>query len=222
MFKKLTQKLKSFSGHKSIFDPSCLGDPLAMQTDWTPAKKGGANFRTHKLVQENTSRLEFRASFGAKLFYLIFLLAGLGVMIGVSAYHLSSGEFRFELGTVFPIIFGLLFAVAGGCMFYFGTAPIVFDKLNGFFWKGRQSPEHVFDKKTLKHFAELEEIHALQLISERCRGDKSTYYSYELNLVLEDSRRINVVDHGNAAKLREDTATLSEFLDKPIWDAIDF
>ncbi|MDP6491172.1 MAG: hypothetical protein QGG69_05335 [Kiritimatiellia bacterium] len=59
-----------------------------------------------------------------------------------------------------------------------------------------------------------------QLLSEYCRSDKSSYYSYELNLVLQDGSRINVVDHGNKTKLREDAATLSEFLGRPVWDAI--
>ena len=43
--------------------------------------------------------------------------------------------------------------------------------------------------------------------------------NYELNLVLEDGKRINVVDHENQDSLREDAGTLAAFLDKPIWDA---
>jgi hypothetical protein len=56
---------------RPVFDPSQLGDPLAMKTDWTPAKAGGASFRTHKLVRVDPDRLEFRASMG----YLLFALA---------------------------------------------------------------------------------------------------------------------------------------------------
>ncbi len=54
----------------------------------------------------------------------------------------------------------------------------------------------------------------------RVSGNKSSYYSYELNLVLNDGSRINVVDHGNLKRLRSDTQTLSQFLGKPVWDAI--
>ena len=72
----------------------------------------------------------------------------------------------------------------------------------------------------MTHFAGLEDIHALQLISEYCRGSKRSYYSYELNLVLRNGRRINVMDHGDSEKLREDAKTLSQFLEKPLWDAI--
>jgi len=79
----------------------------------------------------------------------------------------------------------------------------------------------VFDKKTLPYFAKLEDIHALQLISEYCGGNDGSYYSYELNLVLENGKRINVVDHGNKNKLRKEANNLSAFLAKPVWDAID-
>jgi hypothetical protein len=41
--------------------------------------------------------------------------------------------------------------------------------------------------------------------------------SYELNLVLKDGRRINVVDHGGADKIRTDAATLADFLGVPVW-----
>ena len=39
-------------------------------------------------------------------------------------------------------------------------------------------------------------------------------------LVLQDGRRLNVVDHGNREQLRADAATLARFLGKPLWDAL--
>ena len=183
MFKKLIKSLGLRFGNQNPFDPSRFEDPIAMQTEWTPAKGGGANFCTHKMVQNGMGRLEFRASLGARLFYLVF-------------------------------------ASAGGAMFYFGTIPIVFDQQRGFYWKGRKAPYEMYNRAALKNYARLEDIHALQLISEYCHGNKSSYDSYELNLVLKDGRRLNVVDHGNHKQLRADAATLSRILDKPVWDAL--
>ena len=117
------------------------------------------------------------------------------------------------------ILIGGVFATVGGCLLYFGTKPIVFDKVRGVFWKGRKKPGEVFDRRSLKNFTGLEVVHALQIISEYCRGSKSSYYSYELNLVLKDGKRINVVDHGSIRKLREDAEILSKFLSIPVWDA---
>jgi len=220
MFRNLLEKMKSMVGNRIDFDPSSLNDPVAMQTDWTPAKGGGANFRTHKLVSVSYDRLEFRASTGAKLFYLLFLLVGMGVLIGFSFFKLSSGGFSLDTETLMPLLFSLVFLCVGGWLLYFGTAPIVFDMRKGYFWKGRKAPDEVYNRQTLKYFAKFEQIHALQLISEYCRGNKSSYYSYELNIILKNGKRINVVDHGNQNKLRDDAAILSAFLGKPVWDAI--
>jgi hypothetical protein len=66
----------------------------------------------------------------------------------------------------------------------------------------------------------LEDIHAIQLLSEYVRRSKSSYYSYELNLVLNDGKRLIVVDHGNLTRLQEDAKKLLEFLGKPVWDEI--
>lgn len=220
MFKKIIEKLQGLSRGGSAIDPTRFNDPLAEQVDWSPAKGGGASFRTHKLVMVNPGRLEFQVTTGAKLFYLIFIVVGLGIVTGFSVATYSTGNFVFNLDVVMPLLIGCIFAIVGSALMYFGTTPVVFDSRRGFFWKGRKSPNQVFDRKKLKLFAEFENIHALQLISEYCRGDKSSFYSYELNLVLKNGERINVVDHGNKEILRQDAATLSAFLNKPVWDAL--
>lgn len=220
MLKKLIAKMKSMSVDPPGFDPSTLNDPVALKTRWTPAKGGGASFRTHNLVKVGADRLEFRAALGAKLFYLLFLLVGLGVMIGFLTARFSTGDFAFSMDLLIPLLIGVVFTCIGGALLYFGTAPIVFDRRRGFFWKGRTAPHETMNKQALKNCVELDRIHALQLMSEYCRSDKSSYYSYELNIVLPDGGRVNVVDHGNPGKLREDAATLAEFLEKPVWDGI--
>ncbi len=220
MLRRLFQKMRGTVDEPDPFDPSRFGDPVAEQTNWTPAKRGGANFRTRKLIMVTPNRIEFRASLAAKIFFASFLLGGMGFAVGVSISHFSTGTFPFNPDKLVPLLAGMGFAIVGGFLLYFGTAPIVFDKSRGVFCKGRKARDGVFDSNALKHFAGLEDIHALQLISEYCRGSKRSYYSYELNLVLSNGRRINVMDHGDCEKLREDAQTLSQFLGKPVWDAI--
>jgi len=218
--KNAIDRANSMAGDRVPFDPSALNDSVAMETGWTPRKKGGANFQTHNLVVVGSNRIEFRAPIAIKLIYLIFLLAGIGMIIGAFYATLSSEEFSLTEGTIAALFLGLVCAGVGGSLLYYHTAPIVFDQRKGYFWIGRKAPDEVFKKKILKHYVKLEQIHALQLISEYCRTDRRSYYSFELNIVLEDAIRINVVDHGNQSKLRDDATTLSEFLGKPLWDAI--
>ena len=199
-------------------DPAKYGDPLALKTEWTPATRGGSSFRTHRLVQDDFTRVEFKASTGAKIFYLLFAFIGTAVAAGISLF--SEAESSLSPEFLVPLAMGIVFMAVGMGMFIYGTAPIVFDKGNGYFWKGRKSPQDVIEISSLKKCIQLDQIHAIQLVSEYIHTSKSSFYSYELNLVLEDARRMTVVDHGNLKRLREDAGKLSEFLGKPIWDGI--
>ena len=66
----------------------------------------------------------------------------------------------------------------------------------------------------------IDAIYALKIVSERISRSESSWISYELNLILNNGRRINVVDHGNGVKIRKDAKRLTEFLNVPIWDAM--
>lgn len=218
MLNEMMLKLQNLIKPGVPFDPAKFNDPVALRTAWTPAKGGGTNFRTHKLVQVDLRRVEFRATVGNILFCSLFLIAGLGVGIGVVVYTIVHGR-ALDVEIAFPVLFGMIFAVVGGGLLYYTTRPIIFDAQRGFYWKGRKSPDDVPDRTAIKDFALFADLHAIQLVSERCSGKNSSYCSYELNLVLHDGKRLNVIDHGNRDKLRVDAATLSRFLGKPVWDA---
>lgn len=219
MLAGLIETLKKLGTVRPPFDPGTLGDPVALRTAWSPARGGGANFRTHRLVRTEPHRCEFRPAPGATLFAAFFFLVGAG-LVGAIAYAAARTPRDTEpMAIAVAMFIGLVFATIGAGMLYAGRTPIVFDKSSGWFWKGRKDPEHVFDRSKLKNFAPLRDVHALQLLSEYCRGNKHSYYSFELNLILGDGRRINVVDHGSREKLREDAAALAAFLGKPLWDA---
>lgn len=112
-----------------------------------------------------------------------------------------------------------------------------FDRREGCFWKGRWKRgdgalsirradlNARLEKEALKDYIDLADVYAIQLIKEyvpgsRRSGSRSPYYSYELNLVLKDGERMNVVDHGDLQRIRADAIQLGEFLGNlPVWDA---
>jgi hypothetical protein len=104
-------------------------------------------------------------------------------------------------------------------MWYSEAAPIVFDKRRGEYRKGRVAREEASNRQGIKDRVELDRIHALQIIEQSVRTPRSSFYSYELNLVLDDATRMNVVDHGQLGRLQADAATLGRFLEQPVWDA---
>ncbi len=219
MLERVVRKIRRITPSAVPFDPSCFDDPVALRTSWDPAKGGGASFRTHRLVDEGNGRMAFKATRGALAFYGIFLAVGLAGL-GAFAFRVvpASGSGG-TLSMVLPLLAASAFAAAGGGLLWTGAAPIVFDTRRGEFWRGRVAPSEVADPSRLKAWADLGRIHALQIVSEHCRGNDSSYYSYELNVVLEDGSRLNVIDHGDLDELRADARALSGLLGKPLWDA---
>ncbi|MEQ1857089.1 MAG: hypothetical protein ABL963_11480 [Longimicrobiales bacterium] len=224
MLRALAEKLptvKSLTVHPVAYDASHLGDELATRTDWGPAKGGGASFCTHRLVDAGPRRVEFRATKGALAFFAAFALMGLMALVifPVAAFNSMGLQWLTLAFLILPLVVGTVFVAVGSALWYYVGAPIVFDKQRGEYWKSRVPPEAAANRHAMKDRVALDRIHALQLISELCEGDDSTYTSYELNLVLDDATRLNVVDHGNREELRRDAEALAKFLGRPLWDA---
>lgn len=212
MFKEILSQLTGQSD-RPPFDASIFQDPIAMKTSWLPLVGGGSNFKSAGLHKVNEQRMEFRASRMMKLFAGVFVVFGL---VLTAIFFLNQPD---KKESYIPIAMGLVFSLAGAWMYYYACTPTVFDLGHGYFCRSRKKPELMMDKSKLKHYAELNRVHALQIIAELCQSKNSSYYSYELNLVLDDGSRVNVVDHGNQTALRADAQTLSQFLNKPLWDA---
>lgn len=213
MFSKITAALESLKPKMPSIDVEGFGDPMARHTEWTPLAPGGSTFRSHKLDCSNPQRWAFKVSLGAILFCALFIAMGMGI------FTLSFWQ---EDKVILMRIFGAFFAIASFALGWSMSAPTVFDQQRGYYCKGRKRPEATFDRSKLKNFTELERIHALQLIAElitKSGKGKSSYLSYELNLVLIDGSRLNVIDHGDHPGIRADARKLADFLGKPLWDA---
>jgi hypothetical protein len=118
-----------------------------------------------------------------------------------------------------PLIVGGVFTMAGLLMFYHFYKPIVFDKTSGFYLKGYNTNNATKKNSKTSEQIALNTIVALQIIGENVRGSKSSFNSFELNLVLKDGSRKNIVDHGSLKSIVDDADLLSTFLDIPIWHA---
>lgn len=216
--KNLKDVITNTASHMT-FDPSRFDDPLATSVRWTPIKRGGSNFRTHKYFSADANQVGFKATVGAKLFSGIFMTVGLGVAVGLPIQRFLGPDLFFALETLFFIGFGLIFFGAGFFMFRSYSKPVMFDKMVGYFWKGWTKPDRYRSDKRVVGSVRIDDIHALQIVSEYIRGDKSSYYSYELNIVTRDGKRHNIIDHGDREDMLSDAEKLSDFLGVPVWDA---
>lgn len=217
---RLLDRLRRLVRKPEPFDPSRFDDPLANKTEWTPAKRGGANFRTHKMITNSTQRVSFVATLGLKLFCTLFIVLGAGIPAFIIYSKFDAIASFTDPEFIWPVVFGLVFIAAGGIILFVGLKPRVFDRTLGYYWRGYKGPGTMYNPDELAKFTRLHKIHAIQIIKERCQTRNGSYYSYELNLVLDDASRINVIDHGNSSNLTDDADKLAKFLNVPVWPAI--
>ena len=178
---------------------------------------GGSNFETQVLFQKSPFRYEFKPSRAFGFFCGAFALVPI-IIIAVIIYQNSNTYGYSLIENSWPLLL-FTFIWSFGALFLVRSLfrPIVFDKSTNRFYKG-----FFRDKtKNAKYNISISRIVALQIIGEIISGKNKKYNSYELNLVLEDASRINVIDHGNLKGVIADTETLSKFLNLPIWTAED-
>ena len=187
-------------------------DPIAGLTAWNPLVKGGANFRTHKLKKVGFHSYVSTPTIGYHIFYSLFILFGTGGLIGAYFSIQESWFLVFML-----LLMGGIFLAVGGYLGIKAQKPFTIDLDLGTFYRGHSYDP--YDDHDKGESGSIRDIHAIQLISENIKSDDSTYTSYEINLVLKDGRRINVMDHGRKKKIYEDVQLLSDVLRVPVWDA---
>ena len=225
---KLQQLIEAAKKQATVaVDTAAFNHPLAQDTDWYPMAGGGANFQTHRLDASNPDRLVFKCTPGAYWFAGIFCFVGvLGLVIPLAIFF-TQGMQEWSL-LLFAFFFGGIFFAAGSLMMYFMTIPRVFDTFYGVYYKARKKPQdqmrshhnNLSKQQSVKRkTARLSEIKAVQVIPERVSSKNSSYYSYEINLVLDDASRINVIDHGKHEAVINDAQMLATQLGVPLWDA---
>ena len=102
----------------------------------------------------------------------------------------------------------------------FFIAFIVFSKKSGYYYKSFKRPASSREVKPSNKWIKLDDIQALQIIKERIKTKNSSYNSYEINLVLQDTRRITVIDHKNYLHIKADAKQIADFIGVPYWDGV--
>ena len=189
------------------FDPSRFNNPVALRTDWTPLKAGGVSIEIQRLERCDYG-MHFVPSPVARVLGWACQLFGVGTIGFFGPFSIEQGIPTLSLykQPLTALVVGLVFAGIGAWTLHMAKLRNEFDTISGEFIQGNQPP------------LRLSEVHALQLLGELIQGNKGSYTSYELNLVLHSGERVNVVDQNNLDRLYSDAKNLAAHLDKPLWD----
>lgn len=185
--------------------------------NWTPLSNTfSSNFCSFKLKIDDTNRiLKFSPTAGMISFLAMFTIIPLGVasIFLICFYH-----------TKLPVLF-MFFALLGILsiltLFMFLTfyikkitfAPNYFDRNKGIYYAHKPKLLGADEKTevTISH------IQSLQILSKEKknksnRHNNKSHTAYQLNMILRDGSRKNIVSHGSYKDIKEDGESLSKLL----------
>jgi hypothetical protein len=119
------------------------------------------------------------------------------------------------------VFFGIIFLIIPIVFFKIMGKVTILDRSIGMMHKGNKPPK-LSGMQGDGKLVYLNDVHAIQIIKEYIKTDKNSYYSYEINFIMKDASRVNVMDHGNYKQIKIDAKEIALFIGKPLWDATKF
>ncbi len=212
-----------------------LQENLGTEIEWTPLISSIESNRFYRLMHVDGETIKWAGSIGVYILSLLFLMP-LG-LLGLSSSFTDGSNFLF-------LFYGIFFLGTGLMFIEYYSIPLVFNKRNGLFYKPRRSLfvklmmmkwvnsflekkytsfyskyyKPILSKNTLS--VKLKDIKAIQVLRKEDKMEDSVLYSYELNLILQNHQRWNIVAQLSDFEVLKDAQTLANFLDVPLlrWD----
>lgn len=185
-----------------------INDPLAEKTDWNYMTNFSSSTPTHKIKNINHDRLEFVPVQGYQIILTIFSLVGFGLIIyAIDRYKTENW--------IIILVHGILFFLFSLYILLSTKKAKIFDRKSGYFWIGKPNSKLLMNSESEK----IKDMKAIQILVKDVSGDSGWYKSYELNIIKENSNRINILSQGGEEKKFIDLAEkLSAFLQIPLWN----
>jgi hypothetical protein len=160
-------------------------------------------FRTHRALQQE-QRFELVPSGGARGLIVGIAVLGVAMLVGgLVGSRVWADMGLLWVGAAMFVTCGVLALLLRRLLAH----SHVFDRASGRYrWTRRPAGELA-----------LADVRGLQVLRKRVHGPDSDYDADELNLVLIDGRRVNVLDHGEPESLMRDAEALAGWLGRPLW-----
>jgi len=177
---------------------------------WESIASKSSSFYTQRLVKYSNGMIKVRPTLRQILFNLRFILSGLFAIL-----------MAFILFAIVESYISILPVVVGGTFLWFGLKNIeqreivIFDLNKAQFLKKEDNHD-----RRLIPFTQIHGLQLMQVFNRDSRmnlGDSDMYDSYELNLILKNGDRINIMSHGDKNAIIIDTKKLAAYLSVPIW-----
>lgn len=199
-----------------------IDDEIVKKSSFLPLKRWWTNIKSHDLIIDEYWNYIFKVKW---LFPIVFLWLFSIPLIATLIIFLKDLQILWAntdfWNYVWQIVFSLIFIAPAWLLFYFLFRSYIFDFQNWYFYDTRLTKklfELVEQEKYKDKIIPIREIQALQIVSERVHGKNTSYTSYELNMILKDSGRINIIDHWNLEEIRKNADELANKLWVKVYD----
>lgn len=213
--KKALEKQERFNNYISS-----INEEIVKNSSFIPLKRGWTNIKSHDLIIENNWNYLFKVKwFFPEVFLGIFFTPIITTIIILYSKNFEVNNMFWEF--LWLIIYSIIFSWLAWLIFYSLHRSYIFDFQNWYFYDTIYTQklfEFLRDEKYKNKIISLKEIQALQIISERVHGKNTTYTSYELNMILKNSSRVNIIDHWNLEEIRKNASELANKLWVKVYD----
>lgn len=218
--KKALEKQEKYNNFINSID-----DEIVKKAWFLPLKRWWANYKTHNLILDSNWNYIFKVSLWFSYIFIWFfslpIVVTLISLIWYISLNFNSIDNNELLNYLLPVIVFSIFPIIFVIIFYFIFVSKIFDFQNWYFYNLKYQNKLyslLNEEKYRNKIIPINQIHAIQIIKERVSTKNSSYNSYEFNLILKDSSRINVIDHGNLEKLKLDVEQIANRIWVKIWD----
>jgi len=207
-----------------------IDDQVVKNASFKPLKKWWSSTSTHVLVEDNFWNYIFQINTFIKWIIWLFIISPIisfGFILSQEEILKQILDIKILFENFFLYLLWFILILPGIFMYFFLSKSYIFDFSDWYFYEKRFQKklfEYSNDSKYQNKVIPLKNIHALQLLGEKVSWGKnnSSYTSYELNLILKDSSRINVIDHWNLEQIKDDAKKIAEKLKIKIYDITNF
>jgi len=182
-------------------------ESIKEKISWQPIKNDGTPL-TNMILKSIEGTLELRLNILSRFLYFSLIILGT-FLLSYATIALLSYQFQ---DTLWSITLGFLFTGIGIYTFSKQALPHTFDKEKNLYFKQNENLER--ENETPLH-----NIHALQVISYTHENEGEQEQQAELNLVLNDGKRVYVCSYTEEeyARVKQDTQQIAQYINKPVW-----
>ena len=218
MINKLTmRKVHKYKSIISKFDASLYDYGCIKKVSWEPLFDNfyDSYYRTYDLISKD-KLLSFKVRIIHKILYFMLIL--LGVLI-ITIFGLNFSELNGGGKYVLLILgLGLFFGISYKLLKL--NWVLFFDKESK-----RYTSSHIFSFLRKDNVIHLPKIYSLQILIKEIiqtkKSERVVFDAYELNLILEDSQRVNLLNYCDEKSIRQQSKQLADFLEVPLWSMLD-